>query len=811
MFKFFLLFIGLLPLQVAAEQISINGLTDSETNQLFKQLIQYRYVSQDSQGLSATKNALEALLTIMEQKIRELPSYTGLFTADCSIFFNDKVEQVICNVNPANSRTLIASAEFLPTNQLSELYRFQITQSSILLSNMFADWTNGKMQEFMSNLYFRQATCTESMSFSENPTQTELLQSVTTSLSTTLKVLLPTKTSARTSSKSLLETLTPMLSQRKTETLSTSSTQSLTLSRELIPSSTFSGSFIKTETLTATKKLRRTPSLSASSTQNLTLSHKPILPLTHTRSLSNSLRKSLTSTVTMGLSQSSINAWPVGNCSFYYLYLADNRANQMLMTIDSSQGMPCTTKTDSFFDCSCETSLLFLGGTIWMGSNLSDILPALQQMTELKTLWIPNLCENDGVQFSETIKHLSKMQNLKIEGRYYPEVPGNSCTLGNKGAIAITKITLFLNDLRKLSFYNNNITDRGAAEIAEIIKSINYLNLINLGANNLTDAGAIAILEAVKSSSNLNTLRIGKNNITNFGAVSMAKIAKSSNGLRNLDMGSPNVNDDGLFSVIDILNDIDRKFTVCTGGSNITKEGYRNAYIVTKLSNLTVDLGNFSFSDYHTWPTGNCAFYDCYLAHNSTASNILIDTPCDSNSSWWGQQASLRGDMVSGSMISIAPALQQMTQLRVLNMYYNDYNNNFGDDAGVLLAQVLKHLTLLEDFSIGRASMGNEGAIAIASAVQSFANLETLSFYSTINNTGAIAIATIAKSMNLLRKLGLGSNNIDNSGLVAAVNILKNSTTPLTIAACGPNITYDGPAFILAQGTNITISYSSDC
>lgn len=302
-----------------AEHITLSNIADKQSNLLFRQLPQYRNIPQTSQELFAAANAANAVLRYIAPQIKQLPDYTGIFTGNCSMFFNDIIEQVSCDINPAHAQTLTAGAEIARTSRLPKEYLGQIKQSHILLANIFADWTGRKSQEFDTDLYFKVADCSQTVAPSKTTTPSHTASdsmsmslshspSITPSASTVSIIATATHSFSRNLSKSLYK-----LSRTPSDTFSGSS-RSPTLSASLTPTSTASFSLGKTNThsnsFTTSRSRSNTHSFSSSNssehtnTPSLTQSISVLLSKTATDILSASQSSSNSASLTKSSTQS---------------------------------------------------------------------------------------------------------------------------------------------------------------------------------------------------------------------------------------------------------------------------------------------------------------------------------------------------------------------------------------------------------------------------------------------------------------------------------------------------------------------------
>lgn len=133
--------------QVIAQHVALEQPIDSNTNQLFSQLTQYRNLSKFTNEFVVTQNALAALFRVLTPAIKSFGNYTGVFTGNCSVFFEGTIEAAECNIAPTNIANVTLGGKVSPHKRLPEQYWHQLTLTNILLASISADWRRGKLQE----------------------------------------------------------------------------------------------------------------------------------------------------------------------------------------------------------------------------------------------------------------------------------------------------------------------------------------------------------------------------------------------------------------------------------------------------------------------------------------------------------------------------------------------------------------------------------------------------------------------------------------------------------------------------------------
>ena len=78
-------------------------------------------------------------------------------------------------------------------------------------------------------------------------------------------------------------------------------------------------------------------------------------------------------------------------------------------------------------------------------------------------------------------------------------------------------------NLKKLTFSNNNLTDRGCAHIANVIFEGHRMTALSLYNNNITSIGAFCLVEALRKNNNLNMINMEMNMIKDDGVVALVE------------------------------------------------------------------------------------------------------------------------------------------------------------------------------------------------------------------------------------------------------------------------------------------------
>ncbi|MBH2006689.1 MAG: hypothetical protein I8H75_05030 [Myxococcaceae bacterium] len=302
---YFFIILILAPAANALEYLTWGPVQDSAVNALYQVLPSYRCApTLTSEELQATAKAASAILTLFAPQIKNHPSYTGVFTCNCTIHFNQRVQQANCNWAPATAQQLSEEAVGLSSVSLPSEQSEQILFTHLLLAHIFADWTKNKKQQFQTDLFLRPQTLTTTpfQSSSLPEPQTDSLKPIATETPsdspkpTVTQTLAPSKTgflsrtfSAIASATQTLTSWTQSISNSQVFSSSWTSTpkQSASYSQTPEASDSFSASPTRADSIS------QTDSVSHSQSDSFRASFSHTKPLSTTLSPIESLSPSI--------------------------------------------------------------------------------------------------------------------------------------------------------------------------------------------------------------------------------------------------------------------------------------------------------------------------------------------------------------------------------------------------------------------------------------------------------------------------------------------------------------------------------------
>ena len=149
-------------------------------------------------------------------------------------------------------------------------------------------------------------------------------------------------------------------------------------------------------------------------------------------------------------------------------------------------------------------------------------------------------------------------------------------------------------------------------------------------------------------------------------------------------------------------------------------------------------------------------------------------------------------------MVALSSALKTNTTLKCLNACWN----RFGDEGAFHLAKALSH-TSLQEIDISHCDIGEEGMVALSSALKTNTTLKCLNAcWNRFGDEGAFHLAK-ALSHTSLQEIDISCCGIGEEGMVALSSALKTNTTLKCLNACESRFGDKG-AFHLAEALSHT-------
>lgn len=134
---------------------------------------------------------------------------------------------------------------------------------------------------------------------------------------------------------------------------------------------------------------------------------------------------------------------PIGNCTFYTEYLAKNPEVAAWLS-----------------DITCgETSILNLNNHNINSAGATMLAPALQQLTELESLFLSNnsIGEAGTVEISPALQYMTNLHHLSV----------NNNSIGDVGAKALAPTLQYMTSLNGLSLDSNMLAQQGLKHLPQ--------------------------------------------------------------------------------------------------------------------------------------------------------------------------------------------------------------------------------------------------------------------------------------------------------------------------------------------------------
>ncbi|MBH1988892.1 MAG: DUF1566 domain-containing protein [Myxococcaceae bacterium] len=246
-----------------AGYFNVSEVQDSMANEALFQLISNQtWTVNQQQALMST--GLRALFQSVSPQIKSMPDYTGQFVANCSIFLNLRIEGVACDVTSVSTAMKPSGYDLNSALRLPLEYATQITQSDIILVNLYADWrgkTTAYSEQYTLGPFARMRTCTSTLSVTDSPETPSGLLSSSESLE-------ESQTAAPSVSKPF--SLSPNVLVSDSHSMSsTSSGSSASVSLLVSSSASSSGWFSESKSLTEALSLSQSSSIQVSDSRSM--------------------------------------------------------------------------------------------------------------------------------------------------------------------------------------------------------------------------------------------------------------------------------------------------------------------------------------------------------------------------------------------------------------------------------------------------------------------------------------------------------------------------------------------------------------
>ncbi|ORZ06595.1 hypothetical protein BCR41DRAFT_425118 [Lobosporangium transversale] len=371
-----------------------------------------------------------------------------------------------------------------------------------------------------------------------------------------------------------------------------------------------------------------------------------------------------------------------------------------------------------------------------------------------------------------------------------------SNSIGNKEALALSKVLKTNTSLTNLDLSYNSIGDEGALALSEALKTNSSLANLNLMSNSIGDEGALALSEALKTNSSLSILDLQSNSIgkkgglalmdtlnsgtalSTLGALVLAEVLKTNSSLTDLDLERNSIGKEGALALSEALKTNSSLTNLNLESNSIGKEG---ALALSEALKTNTSLTILNLERNSIGKEGALALSEALKTNSSLTilnleSNsigkegaLALSEALKTNSSLTNLDLSYNSIGEEGAL-ALSEALKTNTSLTHLNLEYN----SIGNEGALALSEALKTNASLTHLNLERNSIGKEGALALSEALKTNSSLTNLNLYgNSIGKEGALALSEALKTNTSLTDLDLYGNSIGEEGALALSEVLK--------------------------------------
>ena len=401
-----------------------------------------------------------------------------------------------------------------------------------------------------------------------------------------------------------------------------------------------------------------------------------------------------------------------------------------------------------------------------LGVSAVVILLALKENHLLKVLNISsNSMTGEVVEdLAIVIKNNSGLEELYLYDNYL------------KASTAVILKALKQNSLLKILHLDDNLMGEEVAEdLADVIKNNRNLEYLCIGNNNL-GISAVVILHALKESCLLKVLNLSSNSMTGEVAEDLASVIKSNSGLEELYL-----HDNYLKASTAVIlkalkqNSLLRKLNL---NSNLMGEEVAEdiADVIKNNRNLehlcirNNKLGLSAIVILHALKE-NSKLKILSLNENNITKEVVegLVNVIKNNSGL--EELYLSDNDLKLSAVVILQALKEISELKVLNLNYN----NMTDQAVEDLACVIKNNPNLEDFRMRNDKLGSS-AVMILQALMKTSKLKVLSIIdNSLTEKASHDLANVIRNNSGLENLLLSDGDLKSSAVVILQALKLNS------------------------------------
>ena len=378
---------------------------------------------------------------------------------------------------------------------------------------------------------------------------------------------------------------------------------------------------------------------------------------------------------------------------------------------------------------------------------LSDVIRENYLLEELHLS--NNNFQQSAVVFLKAMKSLTRLKVLNLNGnKMSGKVAQDLAHVIENNRYHLQGLHLGFNNMRS-----------SLSLVLQSLETISHLKILNLSGNYMTDSVAQKLANVIKANVNLEVLRVSCNDFQDLTS-SVWFILQALQGISNLkilDMSNNNLSCDGEIVIEDLAGVINNnsyleelrlsgnRLQLCSSDFVVLQALER----ISSLKRLNLNCNKLSGSE-----TGE------HIAHVIT-NNTRIE------------ELSLSHNYLSSSIVSILRSLSKVSHLRKLNLNCNSISEI---EAAEDLATVIANNACLEELCLGNNNFYSS-AIIILQALQNIDGLKVLDLSSNnVSENAGELLANVIKSNAHLKDLRLSFNKLGSSDIVIT-QVLQNIST----------------------------------
>ena len=448
---------------------------------------------------------------------------------------------------------------------------------------------------------------------------------------------------------------------------------------------------------------------------------------------------------------------------------------------------------------------IIIGSNVVLSSTVV-ILQALKGVSNLKVLhWCySEMLGKTALDLADVIKNNANLEELDLCGNNLQSSAG-----------VILQALQGISKLKKLNVYSNNMTGKVADDLAGVVKSNTCLEALWLGDNNLMSS-TIVVIEALKQLSTLKLLDLSVNNMSQNTAVSLSEVIKHNIYLKEIYLIGNNLQSSASF-ILQALKHTSNLKKLYMDYNNMTGKMADHLASVIKNNNRLEILGlrcnNLQSSAILIFEALKeiSTLKLLYLDDNNMSGKVADSLADVIKSNIHLEELLLCNNNLQSSAVTILQALRTISNLKKLNLSYNNMTDKVVDDlagvvksntgiemlyldannlksSAVVIFEALKEISTLKVLHLNDNNMSGKVADGLADVIKNNVHLEELHLNNNNLQSSAVTIIRALKGVSNLKKLSLDYNNMSGKVSGDLAGVVEKNTFLEELHLCGNNL-----------------------